>query len=137
MPKTGPNANTFGQTMMPTPSFDLQPVIAANQRGMKAVAEAQEHLFSRAVKMNEEIHRFVSRRLEHDRSTMQQLSTCKSPQEAFAVWGTFMEKATQQYSEGIGLLAELYADQAREAMEEVQHEVEESILPVMKTGGKT
>ncbi|MEM9012534.1 MAG: phasin family protein [Pseudomonadota bacterium] len=114
------------------PGFDIEPLIAANQRGLKAAAEAQEHMLRRIAKMHEELFRFADRRLQHDRSTARELAACKSPQDAAAVCGKFFESAMKQYSEEVTLLAGLYADQARETMEDVQHQVEETVEPVLK-----
>ena len=86
-------------------------------------------------KVNGELFRFFSQRLDHDRKTVQELSTCKSPQDAFGVWSAFMEKAATQYAEEMAALAGLYADQAREAMDNVSHEVDEIVKTSQNGGG--
>lgn len=115
-------------SFMPTlPAFDLEPLIAANQRGLKAAAEAQEHMLHRMAKVSDELFRFVDRRLERDRETAKELGACKSPQDAAKVCGKFFETAVKEYSQEMGLLAGIYADQSREALEDAQHQFEESI----------
>ncbi|MEM8755882.1 MAG: phasin family protein [Pseudomonadota bacterium] len=129
MPRTAPKSN--GQDLFRTPiaPFDLEPMIAANQRGLQAVAEAQSHMFRRLTKMNSELFGFIDRRLERDREAAKELAGCKSPQEAVEVCARFTEAAIKDYSEEAGLIAGLYADQAREAMEDAQHQVETAIEP--------
>ncbi|MEM7057117.1 MAG: phasin family protein [Pseudomonadota bacterium] len=109
------------------PQFDLEPLIAASQRSLKAATEAQDHALRRMTKLNSEIYRFINRRLDQDRDMVKELATCKTPMDAAGVCGKFMENAVKQYSEEMGLMAGIYADQAREAVEDVQHQVEQTV----------
>lgn len=135
MPKASTPTQNNGTSIPVVPTFDIEPVFSAHQRGLKAISEAQEHMFHSMAKVSGELFHFVDRRLENDRETARQLAGCKSPQEAAAVYGKFFETAMQQYSREMGLLAGLYADQAREAIEDVQHQVEETVN--VETAGST
>lgn len=115
--------------------FDVTKMMAGGERGAKAIAEAQEHFIARAAKMHREIANFVDRRLKHDQETVHALAECKSPQEFVAVWGKFVETASKQYAEEFGKIAGMSVDQAREAVEDAQHEIEETVKPIA-SGGK-
>lgn len=114
--------------------FDMTKMMAGGERGMKAMAEAQEHFIARIAKMNREIADFIERRLTHDRETVHALAECKSPQECVEVWGKFVETASRQYAEEFGTIAGMGVDQAREAVEDAQHEIEETVQPISSGG---
>lgn len=122
----GAGAGLFDAPVAP---FDFEPVFAASQRGMQAAAEAQAHLVNRLTQINSELFGFVDRRLRRDRETAKDIAHCKNPQEMLEVCSRFAERAMKDYSEEVGLIAGLYADQAREAMEDAQHQVETAIEP--------
>ncbi len=123
-------AKTTAPTTFPTmPNFDIEPLIAANQRGLQAAAEANAHALQRMSKVSGEMFRFVDQRLKQDRDVVKEFATCKSPQDAAAVCGKFFENAVQQYSEELGRLAGIYADQAMEALDDAQHQVEQAMDP--------
>ncbi|QIE54194.1 phasin family protein [Pikeienuella piscinae] len=111
------------------PPLDMEPVFAANQRALKAASEAQAHMISRVTKFNSELFGFVNRRLDQDRCAAKEISRCQTPQDMMSIYAKFAERAMKDYSEEIGLLAGIYADQAREALEDAQHQVEEVIEP--------
>ncbi|MEM8957689.1 MAG: phasin family protein, partial [Pseudomonadota bacterium] len=113
---------------------DLTNTMASGERGLKALAEAQEHFIARAAKMNREIADFIDRRLSHDCETVRSLSACKTPQEVVAVWAKFLETATHQYAKEFGTIAGLNVDQAREVVEDTQHEIKESVEPLTAGG---
>ncbi|MEM1316065.1 MAG: phasin family protein [Pseudomonadota bacterium] len=95
-------------------------------KGMAAFAEAQQHMIGRVAALNHEVARFVDRRLTHDQETVRKLAECGSPQEAMAVWTAFVETASRHYAEEMGMLAGLGVEQAREAAQDVQREIEET-----------
>lgn len=117
MPRIKTTPNTV-ETASVTP-VDLEPLIVASQRSFKAAAEANGHLLKRLVQLNTELTGFVERRLEQDRRTAKELAACKTPPEAFAVYGRFFERAVKQYSDEIELLAGVFSDQARETIEDM------------------
>ncbi|MEO1775356.1 MAG: phasin family protein [Pseudomonadota bacterium] len=123
------------QVWMAARDFDVSTMMAGGESGMKAMAEAQEHFIARVAKMHREIAGFVDRRLKHDRETVHALAECKSPQEFVTVWGKFAETASRQYVEELGTIAGMGVDQAREAVEDAQHEIEETVTP-FASGGK-
>lgn len=114
--------------------YDFANTMASGERGAKAMAEAQEHFIARLAKMNREIADFIDRRLSHDRETIQSLTACKTPQEVVAVWAKFLETATHQYAEEFGTIAGLNVDQAREVVEDTQHEIKETVEPLTAGG---
>ncbi|MCR9085725.1 MAG: phasin family protein [Rhodobacteraceae bacterium] len=114
--------------------YDFANTMASGERGMKAIAEAQEHFIARVATMNREIADFIDRRLTHDRETIQSLIACKTPQEAVAVWGKFLETVTHQYAREFGAIAGLNVDQAREAIKDAQHEIKETVKPLTAGG---
>lgn len=119
----------------PVATADLEPLIVANQKSLKAASEANGHLLKRLATLNTELSRFIERRLEQDRKTARELAACTTPPEAFAAYGRFFERAVKQYSDEMGLLAGLVSDQAREAMEDMQHQVENAMKAGTRTGG--
>lgn len=129
MPKADAKLNGTGANpmKMPVMPFDIEPMIAANQRGFTAAAEAQNHMMKRLAEINSELFGFVSRRLVRDRETAKELAKCHSPQDAVAVCAKFAETAMKDYSEEMGVLAGAYAQSAQQTMEDVQHQVEEVI----------
>jgi hypothetical protein len=129
MPRTEKSGmeRALSLTPMPMPQFDIEPLIAVNQRGVKAAAEAQDHMLRRVSAMSDEVFRFLDRRLERDREVVRELSSCRSPQDAVALYGQYFEETMKQYSEEMGLLAGLYSDQAREALEDAQHQIEDGV----------
>ena len=118
------DASEFTSMIAP---FDLEPVFAANQRGLKAAAEAQAHLFARLTKVNTELFSFVDRRLQRDREVARDLANCATPQEAAELCARFAESAIHDYSEEAGVLARICAEDAREAFEDAKHQVETTL----------
>ncbi|MGF1503491.1 MAG: phasin family protein [Paracoccaceae bacterium] len=116
--------------------FDVNKLMVGGESGLRAMAEAQEHFIERLALVNREIAAFVDRRLKHDRETVHALAACKSPQELVAVWGKFVETASRQYAEEMGTLAGMGVDHAREAAEDVQHELEETMKPAEDDSAK-
>lgn len=96
--------------------FDVGAMIAANQRGLEAAADAQREMLGRMSQVTSEVLNFVGRRIEHDRDTAKRLASCRSPQDAVALYGEFFESAVKEYTEEIGVLAGICADQARDAV---------------------
>lgn len=135
MKKTATGTQQADQVWQAMRDFDVSKMMVGGERGMKAMAEAQEHFIDRIARMNREIADFVDRRLRHDRETVHALAACKSPQEIVTVWGKFVETASRQYAEEFRTIAGLSVDQAREAIEDAQHEIEETVRPVA-SGGK-
>lgn len=115
--------------------FDFTKAMTGGGRSVQAMAEAQEHFIARLATMNKEVASFIDRRLTHDRDTVHALAECKTPQEAMAVWGKFVETASRHYAEEFGAIAGMSVDQAREAVEDAQHEIEETVRP-LQSGGK-
>lgn len=134
MTKSGEIFRSPNQMWSGMQGFDLSQMFAGGDRGLKAMVEAQQHLIDRIATMNREIADFVERRLEHDRETLQDLGSCKTPQEAMVVWGKFVETASRQYADEMGTLASLTVDQAHEAVEDVQNEIRESSRPARIVG---
>ena len=123
-------AKTNSTTTLPQmPKLDVEAIIDANQRSLLAAAEAQNHMLRRMSRFNEEMMRFVNQRLEQDREAAKTLTACKTPMDAMAAYGRFLELAVKDYSEEMGLMAGIYADMARETVEDAQHQVEETINP--------
>lgn len=114
------------------PQFDFTSMLSANRRGLRAAHEAQSHMLRRMAEMNDELYQFADRRMQANRAAAEKLSECKSLPEVWGVCGTFVETAVQQYSEEMGLLAGVCADQAREAAQDIQEQVEEVIEPVLE-----
>lgn len=124
-PRTAPDPDAAAVTPV-----DLEPLIVASQRSLKAASQANGHLLKRLVKLNSELTRFVERRLQQDRKTARELAACTNAPDALAVYGRYFERAVKQYSDEMGLLAGVFSDQAREAMDDVQHQIEETVEPV-------
>lgn len=114
--------------------FDYSGLFAGGERSMKAFADAHGHFFASMAKMNQEIAGFVERRMEHDRMILTQLASCKSPQEAMSVWGSFVQTAANHYAEEMRTMTALGFDHAREVAEEVQHEMSEATGAMAKAG---
>jgi hypothetical protein len=108
------------------PGLDMESMIAANQHGLKAALEANEHLFGRITTVNRELFRFLNRRMEKDRELVGQLGKCQSPEDIMGVYTNFFEVAMKQYAEEMGQLAKLYARQTKETVEDAQHQVDEA-----------
>lgn len=129
MPRSKPSPKKPSDVKTIPPPLDMEPVVAANQRALKVAAEAQQHMLSRMTRVNSELFGFVSRRLEQDRCVVKEFSRCQTPQDMMSIYTKFAKQAMKDYSDQIGLLAGLYADQARERLKDVQHQVEEVIEP--------
>lgn len=127
MPKTNLKPIDISEFTSMIAPFDLEPVLAANQRSLQAAAEAQAHLLARMTRVNEELFAFVDRRLARDRECAKRFASCSTPQEAVDICAQFVQAAFRDYSEEAGVLAGLYAEEAREAMEDAQHQVETTI----------
>jgi len=110
----------------------LEPLIEANQRGLAAMVEAQEHVLKRVTEIGSEMFQFADRRMAQDSETLNGLAACKSPLDAAQICGKFYETAMQQYFEEAGKLAGMCAVQAPEAIEDVLHVAEETTAPVLK-----
>jgi hypothetical protein len=109
------------------PPLDLAPILEANKRGLEAAAQANSHALQRMAKVNQELFGFVTRRLEHDRAAVKDLASCKSPQDAMALFGTFFETAMRQYTEEIGQISAMYVEHTAEALSDVEHEIDEIV----------
>ncbi|MFT7040634.1 MAG: hypothetical protein ACJAW4_003362 [Paracoccaceae bacterium] len=109
------------------PPLDMVPIIAANKRGLEAATQANTHALKRMALVNRELFGFVTRRLEHDRAAVKQLSTCKSPQDAMALFGTFFETAMRQYSEEISQMSAMYVELTTKTFADVEQEIEEIV----------
>ena len=127
MPKTSRKAMSAEMATAPVAPLDLEPMLAANQRNVQAMAEAQTHLIQRFSKMNAEMFNFINRRLERDRAAAREMATCKNAQEAAEGYASFAETAMKDYSEEFGVIAGIFADQTREVIEDAQHQVEAAV----------
>lgn len=127
MPKDDSNPVGAAEVTTLIAPLDLEPMIAANQRGLKAAAEAQAHLFARLNRMNAELFAFIDRRLQRDRETARAFAGCATPQEAAMVCARAAEAAVKDYTQEAGLLAGFCADHAREAVDDAQRQVETTI----------
>ena len=117
--------------------FDIQPLFAVNQRSFQAAAEANAQAMKRMSRVSEEMFRFVDQRLKQDRDVVKEFATCKSPQDAASVCGEFFQTAVQQYSEELGRLAGLYADQTIEALDDAQRQVDQAMINDEEQGRAT
>lgn len=96
-----------------------QIVDAAEARDSLGLASAaQLQAFDRFERFWEEGLRFAITRFEENRSVLLQLAETRTLPEHAAIWSRYMERAMQQYSENLGLLAGIYSAQARESVEE-------------------
>lgn len=89
---------------------------ARDSLGMASAAQLQ--VFDRFERFWEEGLRFAITRFEENRSVLLQLAETRSVPEHAEIWGRYMERTMQQYSENFGLMAGLYSAQARETVEE-------------------
>jgi len=103
-----------------TAPFDLTPMLAAGESGARAFAEAQTSMLTRMVEMNREMLDFVGRRLERDRETSRRMAKCQSLSEAGDLYSDFVQGMMRDYTEEMGALAGLCAEQARTMMGEMQ-----------------
>lgn len=117
-------------------AFDTSAMMAVNQKNLQHIAEAHQHIMRRMADMNAEVARFYSKRLEEDRQMIRDLSQCKNPQEAATVWGAFMETAAKDYTDEMGTIASLCADQAKETLDDVTDAVEDAAAAEMVSGVK-
>ncbi|MGF1475261.1 MAG: phasin family protein [Geminicoccaceae bacterium] len=117
------------------PMMDISEFMNANQKGFKAAVEAQSHLLGRMAAVQSELFKFLNRRLNEDQEAARELAACKSATDAYTICSKFFETAAQQYSDEMGRLAGMYSDLARETMEDVQHQVEET-ADAMNNGAK-
>lgn len=122
---TRPGANPF--PALPA-FFDLPSAIEANRRTLLAVADAQFHLIDRMRRSNEEMFRFLDRRLQADRETAQKLAACASLPEMWSLTMNFFQRGTNDYSQEAGLMAAVAAEQAGEALDDLRHEAEAGSL---------
>jgi hypothetical protein len=114
----GPAPSGTGKGMVP--DFDMTKLMAGGERGLKAMAEAQEHAIARLARVNREMAEFVDRRLSHDRETVRDLAACTTPQEAMSVWAKFTEQIARDYMKEAETFASLGANAAREAMSDAE-----------------
>ncbi|MEL6198322.1 MAG: phasin family protein, partial [Pseudomonadota bacterium] len=106
-------------------SFDPSAMMAANQSGLKHMADVHQQMMKRMADMNVEVTRFYTKRFDEDRKVFHELTQCKNPQEAITVWGAFMEQAAKDYAEEMGNIATLCATQAKATMDDVTDAVED------------
>jgi len=133
MPKNrSPQTDRPAGQFAPAP-FDIEPVIAMSQRNLRAGLEAQRQMLDRAARLNGEMLEFLDTRLEQDRKAAKELAGCKTMADALEVSAQFFETAFKQYSEEMGKVAGLCADQAKETMEDLRSQVSETIEPVAKS----
>lgn len=135
MPEDTPRNTRTAPAGVRMPTLDVQPMMAANQAGMRAIAEAGGHLASQMTRMNGEIADFVGRRLEHDRETMTALSTCTTLSETFSIYTDYVQRMMRDYTEEMGTLANLYAETARETMDDMQAGMRESVSSTTRDRG--
>ncbi|MEO0361738.1 MAG: hypothetical protein AAF322_11545, partial [Pseudomonadota bacterium] len=65
-----------------------------------------------------------------------QIARCRNVQECVEVWSRFLETAIKDYADEATLMAGLYADQAKEAANDVQHQVERALEPAQAPEAK-
>ena len=109
MPKDKTTAPNWATLMPSMPYIDIESLITANQKGLKATVEMQEHMMRLMARINGELLSFLGRRLDQDRAMAKELTTCKSPQDAVAVCRRFFETAMKQYTEEMGFLSSICA----------------------------
>ncbi len=114
---------------IPMAHFDVASVFESSRRLFEVAAASQGHALDRVIRMNGELSRFVALRLERDRAAARELAGCGTPSEVADTYGRFFDTAVKEYAEEFGLLAGLCADQAREVVEDMQHQVEEAADP--------
>lgn len=122
---TRPAANPF--PALPA-MFDFSSAIEANRRTLLAVADAQFHLIDRMRRSNEEMFRFLDRRLQADRETARELAACASLPEMWSVTMNFFQRGTNDYSEEAGVMAAVAAEQAGETLDDLRQEAEAASL---------
>ena len=126
-----PDAKPNGKDTMPiniqAAPFNMEPVIAANQRGLQAAAEAQTRMMRSLMQINQDMFDFMNCRIKRYHETANEIAACKSPQEAASVCTLFAQTAMKDYSEGFGGLVGSYVEQTQDALQDVQHQVEKPI----------
>ncbi len=122
--KTEPTRPATGPSPAMPAIFDFSAAIDTNRRMLLAVADAQVHLLDRMRRSNEEMFRFLDRRLQDDRETVRKLAACGSAPEMWSVAMNFFQRGTKDYSEESGVMAAVAAEQAGEAFDDLRHEAE-------------
>ncbi|MEO1457878.1 MAG: phasin family protein [Pseudomonadota bacterium] len=115
--------------------YDVQPFFEASRASFAAMADAQQRIMRRAMALGEEMMRFTEKRLTHDRETLSALAHCRTPKDAIALYGQFLDRAGKDYSEEAGKFAGLCADQTRELLTDTRDEVGAVLAPVLSPGG--
>lgn len=105
-------------------------VIEAGHRPLELAAEAQQHALERMGRFCDEGLRFLALRLEANRAAVQAFGGCRTVPETVSAWSAYLDSAAGDYSEEFERMAGLCTDQARAMLDEVQHEVAESLAPL-------
>ncbi len=104
-------------------------LIGSGARAFQAATVAQQHAVERAGRLYGEGMRFVTRRLEANRRAMHEMAGCRTLPDTLSTWNEYLETTARQYAEEIEAVTGLCAAQVREATEEVQREVGETLTP--------
>lgn len=114
--------------MSNTPSMLDSRLIEVGQRNLEAASTAQKNAVERLGKIYEEGLRFMTLRLDENRKTFQEFTTCRSLPDAMPIWSAYVERTTKAYTEEFEVIANLVSEQATATLEETLQETPESVV---------
>jgi len=79
------------------------------QPNWDALQVANARLYEGLVVISEEWRAFLSRRVEEDLRSWEELAAAKTPEELWSAYGKFWQKALEDYGNGYLTLSQLYA----------------------------
>ena len=93
------------------------------RHGLEATSAARRHAVERLARLCEEGLRFANCRMEENRRTFREIAAVRTLSDVFPILSRYVEHATQQYSEELQTLSDLYSQQVWEAIDDLQQEI--------------
>jgi hypothetical protein len=111
------------------PSFNLpftfEALMEFNRPALAAMAQMNGKVYDGIAAMNKNWAAFVNRRLKEDLAMPQQLASCKTVQDMYAVYAEFFQTAYADYQSEFEQITKLGKSLADETMQSLQSRMEE------------
>ena len=112
--------------------FNFESLLEMNRPALNAMAHVNGRVYDGLAAMNKNWAAFVTRRLKEDLAMPQQLASCKTVQDMYAVYAEFFQTAYADYQsefEQITKISKSLADDTLQAMQSRIEEVGRELRP--------
>jgi len=103
--------------------FGFEPMIAMAGQMMAAGATTQAHFLQQMKAFHDELHGFVDKRLDEDKTSTRLLAGAYGPEQMMAVWSQFWSTAVGDYAREASRMTDLAARTFTQAAEDIERQM--------------